>query len=235
VCQAVFSNERTKGLIGAGTWHTIGERNLTGIINEEFGFRPDMVEERAKLYALSKIAQESILRYYSSMSSKVFGVIRMGTVLGESMPEKTAANIFIDRGLKGFSITPYKQSMYRPMLYVDIADICRAYQVYVEKILSAPIGNSSSLSTIINVYHPEPITIIDLAKIVQEQIASKTNGTVNPKIDVVDSGQPMMFNENDKTNIRVDISKAKQFLGWNNLISPRESLATIIDGRLKGQ
>ena len=66
VCQAVFSNERTKGLIGAGTWHTIGERNLTGIINEEFGFRPDMVEERAKLYALSKIAQESILRYYSS-------------------------------------------------------------------------------------------------------------------------------------------------------------------------
>ena len=235
VCQAVFSNERTKGLIGAGTWHTIGERNLTGIINEEFGFRPDMVEERAKLYALSKIAQESILRYYSSMSSKVFGVIRMGTVLGEGMPEKTAANIFIDRGLKGFSITPYKQSMYRPMLYVDIADICRAYQVYVEKILSAPIGNSSSLSTIINVYHPEPITIIDLAKIVQEQIASKTNGTVNPKIDVVDSGQPMMFNENDKTNIRVDISKAKQFLGWNNLISPRESLATIIDGRLKGQ
>jgi nucleoside-diphosphate-sugar epimerase len=85
------------------------------------------------------------------------------------------------------------------------------------------------------VYHPEPITIIDLAKIVQEEINRKTNGRVNPKIDVVDSGQPMMFNESDKTNIRVDIRKAKQFLGWNNLISPRESLATIINGRLKIQ
>ena len=235
VCQAVYSNERTKGLIDAGTWHTIGERNLAGIINEEFGFRPDLVEDRARLYALSKVFQESVLRYYSSMSSKIFGVIRMGTVLGEGMPEETAANIFIDRGLKGLSITPYKHSLYRPMLYVDIADICRAYQVYVEKILSASPENSSSLSNIINLYYPEPITIIDLAKIVQEQIASKTNGTVNPKIDVVDTGQPVLFNENDKSNLRVDISKAMQFLGWNNLISPRESLASIIDGRLKGQ
>ena len=95
--------------------------------------------------------------------------------------------------------------------------------------------SSSSLSNIINVYHPEPITIIDLAKIVQEEITRKTSGVVNPKIEVVDTGQPMMFNENDKTNIRVDISKAKQFLGWNNLISPQESLGTIVDGRLKGQ
>jgi len=63
------------------------------------------------------------------------------------------------------------------------------------------------------VYHPEPITILDLAKIVQKEIARKTGGTINPKIDIVDSGQPMVFTENDKTNIRVDISKAKQFFG----------------------
>jgi nucleoside-diphosphate-sugar epimerase len=51
-------------LIVTGSWHTIGESELTGTINEEFGYRPDKVEERAKLYVLSKIAQETIVRFY---------------------------------------------------------------------------------------------------------------------------------------------------------------------------
>jgi len=50
---------------------------------------------------LAKIAQESIVRFYDEMSEKVFGIVRMGTVLGEGMPEKTAANIFITNGLRG--------------------------------------------------------------------------------------------------------------------------------------
>ena len=65
-----------------GTWHTIGERDLRGTVDEEFGFRPDKVEKRARLYALSKIAQESIVRYFDEMSEKVFGIIRLGTALG---------------------------------------------------------------------------------------------------------------------------------------------------------
>jgi nucleoside-diphosphate-sugar epimerase len=35
------------------------------------------------------------------MSEKIFGIIRMGTVLGDGMLEKTAANIFIERALRG--------------------------------------------------------------------------------------------------------------------------------------
>lgn len=60
------------------------------------------------------------------MSDKIYGIIRMGTVLGVGMPERPATNIFITRGLRGEPITPYKHSMYRPMLYVDIEDVCKA-------------------------------------------------------------------------------------------------------------
>ena len=232
LCEAAYKNPKIKGFIQAGTWHTIGERKLTGLINEEFGFRPDMVEERARLYALSKIAQESIARYYGEMSDKIFGIIRMGTVLGEGMPEKTAANIFIDRGLKGMSITPYKHSMYRPMLYVDISDICHAYEMFISKILDGSVSKTNnSLDNIVNVYYPEPITIVDLAKIVQETIVHETENRVNPVIEVIDANQPMMFNENDKERITVDTSRALKFLGLIRFKSPRESIENIVKSR----
>ncbi len=234
ICEAVNQSSRAKGLILAGSWHTIGERKLNGLINEEFGFRPDMVEDRARLYALSKIAQESIVRYYSEMSEKVFGIIRMGTVLGEGMPEKTAANIFIERGLKGMPITPYKHSMYRPMLYVDILDICRAYEAFLSRILNGSLSKSAnSLDTIINVYYPQPITVKDLAVIVQEAIRLETKNGVNPPIEIVDVQQPMMFTEDDKTKITVDTSKALKFLNLKDFKSPRESIRNIVENRLR--
>jgi nucleoside-diphosphate-sugar epimerase len=232
ICEAVYNNKRTKGLILASSWHTIGERKLTGLINEEFGFRPDMVEERARLYALSKIAQESIVRYFSEMSDKIFGIIRMGTVLGEGMPEKTAANIFIDRGLKGMSITPYKHSMYRPMLYADVIDICIVYELFISKILDGSLSKTNnSLDEVLNVYYPEPITIIDLAKMTQEIIIHETQHRVNPAIEIVNTNQPMMFNENDKEKITVNASKALKFLGLNRFQSPRESIERIVKSR----
>ena len=82
VCRAVDELKRPKGMILAGSWHVIGERDLKGVVDEEFGFRPDKVEDRAKLYVLSKIAQEVTVRYFSEMSDKAYAVIRMGTVLG---------------------------------------------------------------------------------------------------------------------------------------------------------
>ena len=145
VCRAVDESSRVKGLILTGSWHTVGERELRGVIDEEFGFRPDKVEGRARLYALAKIAQESVVRFYDEMSEKVFGIIRMGTVLGEGMPEKTAANIFIDSGLRGKPLTPFRHSMFRPMLYVDVDDVCRAYENFASKILNGEVsqeGNS---------------------------------------------------------------------------------------------
>ena len=233
ICKAVDELPNIKSMILAGSWHTIGERELSGVINEEFGFRPDKVEDRARLYALSKVVQEAIVRFYDEMSDKIYGIIRMGTVLGEGMPEKTAANIFITRGLRGEPITPYKHSMYRPMLYVDIEDVCRAYEIFAKKILNGELEKTgNSLSHIVNVYYPEPITILELAKIVRDTIVKYTDGKTNPRIEIIDQGQPLLFAKEDKDKIKVDVTKAKKLLGLEKLTSPTESIEKIIKDRL---
>jgi len=229
VCKAIDELPNVKGMILAGSWHTIGERELSGVIDEEFGFRPDKVEDRARLYALSKIAQEAIVRFYDEMSDKIYGIIRMGTVLGEGMPEKTAANIFITRGLRGKSITPYKHSMYRPMLYVDVEDACRAYEVFAKKILNGELEKTgNSLSHIVNIYYPEPITILELAKIVRDTIIKYTDGKINPRIEIIDQGKPLLFTKEDKDKIKVDITKAKKLLRLEKLTSPKQSIEKIV-------
>ena len=234
VCKTVDELPNVRGMILAGSWHTIGEKELSGVINEEFGFRPDKVEDRARLYALSKVAQESIVRFYDEMSDKIYGIIRTGTVLGEGMPEKTAANIFITRGLRGEPITPYKHSMYRPMLYVDIEDVCRAYEIFAKKILNGELEKTgNSLSHIVNVYYPKPITILELAKIVRDTIVKYTDGKTNPRIEIIDQGRPLLFTKEDKYKIiKVDITKAKKLIGLKKLTSPTESIEKIIKNRL---
>ena len=234
VCKAVERNPKIKGMLLAGTWHTIGEKDLQGIIDEEFGFRPDKVEGRARLYALSKIVQEAIVRYYDEMSAKIYGIIRMGTVLGDGMPPKTAASIFIKRGLRGESITPFRHSMHRPMLYVDVRDICNAYEIYASKILNGEFRKGeNSLAHIVNVYYPQPITILDLAEIVRKAIIKCTNGKVRPEVEILDKGIPPLFKEDDKNRIRVSIDKAKKLLGLETLRSPEESLTEIIRWQLQ--
>ena len=236
ICRAVDESSSVKGMILSGTWHVFGERGLDGIVDESFGFRPDKVETRARLYALSKLSQEINVRYYDEMSAKIYGVIRMGTVLGEGMPEKTAANIFISKGLNGEPLTPYKHSMYRPMLYIDIKDVCEAYAKYSEKILNGQIHKEEdALAHIVNLCLNEPLTIIDLAQIVKEGIAELTKGRLNPKIDVTDTGQAVLFGASDKLKLKVDNSKIRSFLGIRKLTSPEESLKRIILWQMKNR
>ena len=233
ICRAVDELPDVKGMILAGSWHTIGERELSGVLDEEFGFRPDKVEDRARLYALSKMAQEAIVRFHDEMSDKIYGTIRMGTVLGEGMPEKTAANIFIRRGLRGQSLTPYKHSMYRPMLYVDVDDVCNAYKSYAKAMLNNEIEKASnSLNHIVNVYYPEPVTILELAEIVRDFIMKYTDGKVNPNIEIVDKGLPPVFSKEDESRIKVDISKVKKLLGITSFLSAKESIEKIVRNRL---
>jgi len=235
VCEAVEKNPRIKGMILAGTWHTIGERDLQGMIDEEFGFRPDKVESRARLYALSKMAQEAIVRYYDERSAKIYGIIRMGTVLGNDMPLETAANIFIKNGLMGEPITPFRHSMYRPMLYVDVRDVCRAYEIYASSILSAKRKKGeSSLADIVNVYYPQPMTILDLAEAVRRLIIKCTNGKIRPKVEILDKGIPPLFQKDDKYKIRVNMERARTLLGLKKLRSPEESLMEIVKLELQG-
>ena len=235
VCEAVRESRIAKGLILTGSWHTIGERNIVGTVDEKFGFRPDMVEDRARVYALSKIAQEAVVRLFEDSSEdKTYGVIRLGTVLGENMPEQTAANIFIERALKGQPLTPYEHSMHRPMLYVDVMDVCRAFESYAIKILDGrlPKGDGS-LQRVVNVYYPEPITILEIAEIVKESVARNSRGMIEPRIVVTKTGEKGHFTPQDKNSIRVDVSKAKEFLGLQELTSPKETIDRIVCTRMR--
>jgi len=229
VCEAVQESKDLKGLILAGSWHVVGERELRGVINEEFGFRPDKIEERARLYALSKIAQETIARIYDETSSKVYGVIRMGTVLGEGMPKETAANLFITKALKGEPITPYSHSMHRPMLYVDITDVCKGFETFAKKILNEEVRkDEGSLGHIINLVWPKPITIIELAQIVKDEVRKYSRNRIKPQIKIVETGKPNLYSPKDKERLKVDLTRAKEFLGIKKMTSPEQSIAQII-------
>ena len=233
LCKVVDKNPIARGLILTSSWHVFGESGLRGVVDEEFGFRPDKVQERARLYALCKIAQETVVRLYDEFSEKIFGVVRFGTVLGDRMPEKTAANLFISKGLRGEAITPYKDSMYRPMLYVDVGDVQRGVQSFANKILSGQAcSDANSLHHIVNLCWPEPVTILELAEMVRDLVIKCTNGKIKPKIKVVDTGQPSFFAAGDKKLMKVDISKARSFLGLKNLVSPDKSLERVILKRI---
>jgi len=233
VCEVVNQNPSIRGMILTGSWHVVGERELRGVIDEEFGFRPDKVEERARLYALCKIGQEIIVRLYDEVSEKVYGVIRTGTILGMGMPEKTAAAIFIAKGLKGKPLTPYKHSMYRPMLYTGVNDVCEAYELYATKVLSGEIRKEgASLSHIVNLFWPEPITVIELAEMIRHAVLKQSNGKIKPEIEIVDRGQPAMFTPQDKHLIKVDVSKVKSFLGLERMTNPKETIEKLVREKL---
>lgn len=233
VCEVVRENAATKGVIVTGSWHTIGEKT-EGYINESFGLRPDMVESRARLYALSKVAQEAIVRLFAETSSnKTYGIIRLGTTLGENMPKGTAASTFIDKALKGEQLTPYEHSMHRPMLYVDVMDICRAFESFAFKILDGKLAHTgNSLENIVNVYYPVPISILDLANMVRESVMDCSNGRLRPQVSIMKTDQPSLNSPNDKSMMKVDVSKAKNFLGLDRLASPREVIDRIVESRL---
>ena len=235
ICKVVEENPSIKGMILASSWHVFGERGLKGTIDEDFGFRPDKVEDRARLYALSKIAQETIVRFYDEMSKKIYGIIRMGTVLGGGMPEKTAANIFITKGTMGEPLTPYKHSMHRPMIYVDMDDVCVAFEAYTSKILNNEIPKEGgSLAHVVNVCYPEPITILELANLVKDLITKYTGGKITPEVKIVDMEQPSLFTARDKEGINIDTDRAVRLLGIKGLTSPQESLSRIIKGMISG-
>jgi nucleoside-diphosphate-sugar epimerase len=233
LCETLESIDSIKGLVHASSWHVFGEKGLRGTLDEGFGFRPDKIEQRAKFYAICKIAQEAVIRISNEMSSKSYGIIRMGTVLGEAMPTQTAASIFIEKALKGEPITPFKETMHRPMLYVDIHDVCKAFESLGTRILNGELMKQGSAAELVNLAWPSPLTIVELARTVQRSFIKLTDGTIAPKIEVVDKGVKPIYTPRDKQLFKLKISKARKFLGLKKLTSPQESIDRIIANRIR--
>ena len=233
ICEAVAKSPTVKGMIQAGSWHVFGDVELRGIIDESFGFRPDKVEPRARLYALHKVGQEVLVRIFDEMCEKPFCVVRQGTVLGKRMPVKAAASIFIEQALRGGPVTPYKHSAHRPMLFAYLGDVCKAFETLVEKVLDGSLrGQGDSLSKVVNICYPESMTVLELAQMVCELVAELTNGRLRPEVQIVNKGLPSLFSSEEKLKIHVDVSRTKELLGLSRLTSPREALREVIEARL---
>ncbi len=229
LCEAVDASASLKGMIHASSWHVFGERGLKGTLDEESGYRPDKVDQRAQLYALCKVAQEAIIRINAQMSSKRYGIIRLGTVLGNDMPRQTAANLFIEKALKDEPMTPFKDTQYRPMLYVDVRDVCKAFDAYATAMLST---QQKDLPRTVNLFYPEPVTILELAKLIRRTIIKLTNGQKRPEVKVLDRNVRSEYRPQAKRDIKVDLSKAKG-LGFSKLINPQEGIEGIVASRLR--
>ena len=229
VCEVVNKTDSIKGLILTSSWHVFGDAGFQSVKDEDFGSRCNTREDRNKYYTLTKIVQENVVRIYDELSEKIYGTIRMGTVLGDGMPEKTAANIFLTRGLKGEAITPYKHSMYRPMFYVDISDVCEAFESFAWKILNDEverIGDSSC--HIFNLTYPIPITILDLATIVRDAIIKQSLGEIRPEIQIIDKGLPNLYEASCGEQIAIDMRKVRESLGVKEMTSPKDAVERIV-------
>jgi len=221
VCEVVNQSKSIKGLILSGTWHVLVKSGD---------------EERAKFYTLTKLAQETILKIYDEISDKTYAILRLGTVLGEGMPEKTAVKIFMTQGLNGNPITPYKHSMYRPLFCIDINDVCKGFESFTRQILNSEVKKEGGNPTnILDLAYPKPFTILDIATTVSEAIARESKGKITPKIKIVDKGLPCLYTAQDKESMNMDLQKTHKLLGIKNMISPQESIERIILQRMHTQ
>jgi nucleoside-diphosphate-sugar epimerase len=233
LCEIVSSTPEILGMILISSWHTYGERELNGILKEDIGYRPDNVEDRSKLYALSKTIQECIVRFFDEKEvGKIFGAIKIGTALGENMPKGTAANVFIEKALSGEPITPFKHSMNRPMFYVSVNDICKTIEKFISYIISKNPQSSNSIDHIMNLAYPDPISILDLAHIVQKSVQNLSDGEINPKVSIIDKSIPEIGDPDDKNKIHLDISKIKNYLEINSLEKPEETINKLVKYRM---
>ena len=217
ICEACRKNDSK--LILTGTWHVYGEPPFKKkVIDEDYGYHPESVSERAEFYVINKIMQEMWVRSYSKIHGIKAGILRLSTVLGEGMPAKTAANIFINQALNDKEITPYKSTRYRPMLYVDVNDVNEAIKKLIEIL--------NSKCEIIHIAYRESITILELGQMIKRMSNS------NSEVKVVDNAEDE-FKPEDKDYCYMDLTRLKKRLGMENLISTEESLKRII-GNFRG-
>jgi len=145
LCQCVETSKKCKGLLHISTWEVTEEKT----------------EERNKLYKHTKILQEKVIEWYQMVSAKRYGIVRIGTLLGEGMNPNTAAHIFINNALHGKPITPYAHSLSRQIHYIDIEDACQHIIKYLDHMAK---GTNPPTVTFTN---PTPLTIMELAELVK--------------------------------------------------------------------
>jgi len=114
------------------------------------------------------------------------------------------------------------------MLYVAVNDVCKVFQLYIERIIKGYSSTEPLDTGIYNLFYPKPITILDLAQIIKEAITQQTQGKIIPTIEIVDKRLPILFSPNERETLNVDIRKTKNFFGIKKLKSPKETIYEIV-------
>ena len=233
VCETVSKNESIRGMILCSSWHVYGDQDISGDINEDYGYRPDKVEERAKIYALSKVIQDCIVRFFDKkQDEKIFGAFRLGTILDYNMRNDTAAGKFITKALAGDDVTPYKHSMNKPMFFVSMNDVCKSFKSFIDYILTKDKKNIGDVDHIFNLAYPTPVKIIDLANSIIDSVKKNSNGKILPKLSIVDLGIEETDSQIVEKSAQIDISKIKECLNISSLTKPEDVIDQIIRSRL---
>ena len=121
------------------------------------------------------------------------------------------------------------------MLYVDVNDVCKAFEVYAKKTLRDEIRKGvPSLSHVVNFYWSKPMTILELAETVRDAVTRQSKSKIKPKVEIVDTGLPNLFTEKDKNLIKVDMTKAKQFFRIKKMTNPKETIRKLVHDLMTG-
>jgi len=236
VCEMVSKNESIRGMILCSSWHVYGEQEILGEINEDYGYRPDKVEDRAKIYVLSKVIQDCIVRFFDKkQNEKIFGAFRLGTILDYNMRDDTAAGKFITKALAGDEVTPYKHSMNRPMFFVSMNDVCKSFKSFIDYILMKDKKSVANVDHNFNLMYPTPLKIIDLANSIIDSVKKNSNGKILPKLSIVDMGieEPdSQIKHQVRDMTQIDISKINEYLNISSLTKPEDVIDQIIRSRL---
>ena len=234
VCETVSKNESIRGMILCSSWHVYGDQDISGNISEDYGYRPDKVEERAKIYALSKVIQDCIVRFFDKkQDEKIFGAFRLGTILDYNMRNDTAAGKFITKALDGDDVTPYKHSMNKPMFFVSMNDVCKSFKSFIDYILTKDKKNIGNVDHIFNLAYPTPVKIIDLANSIIDSVKKNSNGKILPKLSIVDLGIEETDSQIVEKSTQIDISKINEYLNISSLTKPEDMIDQIIRSRLE--
>ena len=233
ICKIVSKNQKINGLINIGTISVLGEKEIGGIIEEKKGYHPDKLEDRSRLYVITKILQESIIRFFDEIHpDKFFGTLRVDSVIGENMHNDFVVNRFIDQALSGQDISIYKHSQYKMMAFTAMSDICKAVKQLIDLILSNPKFSYESENHILNLVYSKSYTITQLGNMVKESVVLHSGGKIIPKVMVIDKG--ISEKGEKKFNEPVyDLTKIQKILKLDNFISPKIAIDEIIKSRLK--
>jgi|SRR5688500_8390507 len=186
-----------------------------GAIYGDFNTPPNIEtnpKEPESPYAISKLASEYYLAYYGRLHGIEHVAVRFGNVYGPRQDphgEAGVVAIFCRRILDGAPLTIFGDGM-QTRDYVYVADVARAVYLAATRELPPP-GRVDARA--FNVGTGLGTSVVDLARLLQEAAGSDVEVIFAPR------------RPGEQLESFLDVTKAKDLLGWEPLVSLPEGLA----------